>query len=303
MSPSHPVAPLANLRHLFDVNPVAAQHFTDNELGCSNSSSRPRTRAKPTPATHTHATLVFQTAGHSTFEQNGLWRLEAGDVIIIPAGQPHRRVGAQEARYWGFGVNMPYFDAHEASELANPFEHVRRGASAVASLPLSRREYTFGLLRELAVQSSASVQANHAVQQSLVTLILYEVTSARGELAAPLMRDIDVVNDALRFIEHNCLQPLTPRDVARAVGRSAAYVTTALSRTTGKSAGEWIVAHKMAQARALLRHSDASVSAIAERVGYADATHFIRMFRRDAGLTPAAFRASARKLTASPTRG
>jgi AraC-like DNA-binding protein len=47
----------------------------------------------------------------------------------------------------------------------------------------------------------------------------------------------------------------------------------------------------MAEARRLLLHSDEMVDVIAERVGYADATHFIRMFRRAHGATPAAWRA------------
>jgi AraC-like DNA-binding protein len=37
------------------------------------------------------------------------------------------------------------------------------------------------------------------------------------------------------------------------------------------------------------------VDVIAERVGYADPTHFIRMFRRQHGATPAAWRASQRR--------
>ncbi|MCI4371871.1 MAG: helix-turn-helix domain-containing protein, partial [Thermoplasmata archaeon] len=41
-----------------------------------------------------------------------------------------------------------------------------------------------------------------------------------------------------------------------------------------------------------LLHSDERVDIIAERVGYADATHFIRMFRRAHGATPAAWRAA-----------
>ena len=46
----------------------------------------------------------------------------------------------------------------------------------------------------------------------------------------------------------------------------------------------------MAEARRLLRHSSERVEEIAARVGYADATHFIRMFRREHGDTPAAWR-------------
>ena len=96
----------------------------------------------------------------------------------------------------------------------------------------------------------------------------------------------------MRFIERNALRRLTLGEIAEAVGRSPAYVTNALSRSTGRSALEWILSARMAEARRLLLHSDEMVDVIAERVGYADATHFIRMFRRSHGTTPAAWRAA-----------
>jgi len=51
--------------------------------------------------------------------------------------------------------------------------------------------------------------------------------------------------------------------------------------------------HLMAEARWRLRGTDERVDIIAERVGYADVTHFIRLFRRVHGLTPAAWRRKA----------
>jgi AraC family transcriptional regulator, transcriptional activator of pobA len=52
----------------------------------------------------------------------------------------------------------------------------------------------------------------------------------------------------------------------------------------------------MAEARRLLAASDERVENIAERVGYADATHFIRLFRRRHGSTPTAWRAAQLRL-------
>lgn len=100
--------------------------------------------------------------------------------------------------------------------------------------------------------------------------------------------------DALRFIERHCLGPLSLKEVAAAIGRSPTYVTAALTATTGQSAGDWITSGRMAEARRLLLHSDERVDVVAERVGYADPTHFIRMFRRTHGATPAAWRTARR---------
>jgi AraC-like DNA-binding protein len=44
------------------------------------------------------------------------------------------------------------------------------------------------------------------------------------------------------------------------------------------------------------------IEVIAERVGYADATHFIRLFRREHGVTPAAWRTGHHGGAASPAK-
>jgi AraC family transcriptional activator of pobA len=113
-----------------------------------------------------------------------------------------------------------------------------------------------------------------------------------------------LVGDALRFIERNCLRPISLRDVAAAVNKSSSYVATTVKAATGKTVMEWIIAGRLAEARNRLLHTDELIDVIAERVGYADPTHFIRLFRRTHDATPAAWRSRQRafRVTSSPTR-
>ncbi len=250
----------------------------------------PRTRA-----VHTYAALAYYTRGSSRLEQNGEWRIEAGDVHLIPAGQFHRRLAINEAEFWGLGICVPCYAAHGFTQLLEPFERVRQGSAAVVRIPSGRHEFLEGIFQELADatrERNPSDDVRAAVQTSLLTLILHEVRKAAEWSKDAPTGGASVVMDSLRFIERNCLRRLTLQDVANAVGRSPAYVTTALTKATGKSAGQWIVSGRMAEARRLLLHSDEMVDVIAERVGYADPTHFIRMFRREHHMTPAAWRAA-----------
>ncbi|MDP2271814.1 MAG: AraC family transcriptional regulator [Archangium sp.] len=246
-----------------------------------------------TPVTHTYAALGFYTGGRSRVELNGEWNLREGDVLLIPAGEPHRMLEARAQAFWGLSFCVPCVGADGSAALLAPFERVRDGGSAVVHIPAARREYFAGLFRELenvGREQRGASETLDAVQRSLLTLILAEVdrassTERRGTGGG-------VVVDALRFIERSCLGPLTLKEVAAAVRRSPAYVTTALTQATGRSAVQWIVSGRMAEARRLLLHSDELIEIIAERVGYADSTHFIRMFRREHGATPSAWRAA-----------
>ena len=245
-----------------------------------------------TPVTHSFAALAFYTGGQVRMEQRGRWTLEPGDVLIVPAGEPHRLVEAQQSELWGLGFCVPCFAAEDAGRLLEPFEWVRSGASAVVRIPSERHSFLEGLFLELEDATSPRRRGEPlAVQRSLLTLVLNEVRrAARWDTEASTPRS--VVSDSLAFIERNCLRPLTLKEVAGAVGRSPAYVTTALTRATGRSAVDWIIAGRMAEARRLLLHSDERIDEIAERVGYADATHFIRTFQKAHGATPSAWRRS-----------
>ena len=247
-------------------------------------------RPAGTSVTHAFAAVVFYTGGRSRMEQAGEWTLEAGDVLLVPAGEPHRMVEARGPEFWGLGFCVSCFAAHDAGRLLESFERVRAGASAVVRIPSDRRAYLEELFRELQDATDPRRRGEpHAVRHSLLTLILNEVHRAAGHDAGAASSK-SVVADSLRFIERNCLRALTLAEVAKAVGRSPAYVTTALTRATGRSAVQWIIAGRMAEARNLLLHSDEMIDVVAERVGYADPTHFIRLFRRTHGATPAAWR-------------
>lgn len=252
---------------------------------------------------HEHLVLAFCTGGTVDVEQQGAWSMTAGDALLIPAGTPHRLVDQSASERWMLSAWPSHLVAEGAAELLAPFDRVRAGAAAVVGIPPPRRAFLASLFEELEGEVARRGAGTSAAQRSLMTLILTEI--ARASVAAPEdargagALEGSVVADALRFIERRCLEPISLRDVAVAVRRSPAHVTTLVRRATGRPVQAWIIAGRLAEARRRLRQTDERVDIIAERVGYADATHFIRLFRRAHGLTPAAWRARGARDSAS----
>jgi AraC family transcriptional activator of pobA len=276
-----------------DLRPIAVERRV-------HSGAAPR-KAR-TPTAHASATIAFYTGGRARVQLDGEWEVGEGDVLLVPAGTPHRLLETRAAEFWRLTFGVPCLAPCTVASLLEPLERVRDGAAAVASIPSSRHAHLKSLLVELdrvGRGRSGPGDVVESVERSLLTLVLAEIAEAASATSMQSAGGSSVVARALRVIERRCLGPLGLAEVARAVDRSPAYVTTALTRATGRSAVQWIVSARMAEARRLLLHSDASIDTIAGRVGYADATHFIRMLRREHGVTPAAWR-SAQAL--SPSR-
>lgn len=245
------------------------------------------------PAVHEHVALAFFVSGTAVLEQRGQFELEGGDAMLVPAGEPHRVVYGGHANVWGIAFCPSCVAPSGLAHLLDPFERARAGASPVVRIAEARRGRMVRLIRDL--EAALGLDDAHAdlERRSLLALILTEVARAAPAHDSAAMPT--PVSDALRFIERQCLTPISLADVARAVGRSPAHLTTAVKHATGKSVGAWIIAGRLAEARRRLAHTDDSIENIADHVGYADATHFIRLFKREHGETPASWRASRRR--------
>ncbi len=79
-------------------------------------------------------------------------------------------------------------------------------------------------------------------------------------------------------------------DYARRLHVTPRHLNDCVQQACGRTASETIHARRMLQARRLLLHTDASVGAIAESLGFGDVSYFVRFFKRHAGATPLEFR-------------
>jgi AraC-like DNA-binding protein len=86
------------------------------------------------------------------------------------------------------------------------------------------------------------------------------------------------------------MQLLKPGDFARHLSMHVNHLNATVRNSTGQTTTQHIAAAKIAEAKALLRHSDHPISAIAECLGFDYAHHFNRFFKRNTASTPAAYR-------------
>ena len=80
------------------------------------------------------------------------------------------------------------------------------------------------------------------------------------------------------------------QDYAQAQHLHPSYFSTVIKRKTGKSVSTWIAEKVVAEAQAMLARTPDSVQEIAVRLGFKDAAHFSRFFKKHTDMSPSGFR-------------
>lgn len=134
-----------------------------------------------------------------------------------------------------------------------------------------------------------------------LTLLLVDVARlAEGVVADLRLNREPLLSDVFAVIERRYTGPLSLRDVAAAVGLTPGHLTTRVRERTGRTVLEWITERRMLEARRLLATTDVPVAAVGRAVGVPDPGYFARVFRREHGVSPLAWRAGPRS-TGLPT--
>lgn len=98
------------------------------------------------------------------------------------------------------------------------------------------------------------------------------------------------VSQACAIIRQRYFTHLTIEALAQEVHYSPAYLSELFKQETGQTIGKYMLQLRMEQAMELLRASKRSIFQIAGDVGYAEQTHFTRLFKKYTGMTPLEYR-------------
>src|SRR5258706_565576 len=159
-----------------------------------------------------------------------------------------------------YGVQSPQI-AHLM--LALQAEADSRNPSGLASIEAVTTALGHHLVREAGVEEPRPVRIH-------------------GGLAAVAKRRV------LEMIDAALDARLTIETLAREVGLSPAHFARAFKETLGRAPHQYLLALRLERARRLIETSNASLSDIAQRTGFADQAHLTRLFKRAFGTTPGA---------------
>lgn len=219
--------------------------------------------------THEDHQLAWASAGVLTVRcEDATWVLPPTRALWIPAGLPHETGASSQATMRS--VYVP--------PVLSPVDWT--APTVVTASPLLAELITY-LGGELAALQRSHAEALLSDLLTPIPVTAFNVPFPADQLAGPVAR-------ALR---DNPSDQRTLADWGRAVGASERTLARAFVAGAGVPFGRWRAQLRIQAALPLLAGGE-PVSRVARRVGYGTPSAFIAAFRRETGITPAAYFAS-----------
>ncbi|MCB2410772.1 helix-turn-helix domain-containing protein [Hymenobacter lucidus] len=132
------------------------------------------------------------------------------------------------------------------------------------------------------------------ILKNILNSLLYEVGTIHDQQAA-LCPTLHNRRQALavafqELVRAHCTTARSVRFYADQLCISPKYLGELVKEATGRTAGEWIAAAVVLEAKALLQNPALTVSQVAESLQFSDQFSFSRFFKNTAGLSPTAYR-------------
>lgn len=255
---------------------------------------------EPGVGAHAHDFLVLlyaHRADATVSIDHRTWTVTDGDLFVLAPGQVVGFTGTQRVAEDGWVVWFPA-DAvrHGASAswrshpLLFPFA---RGANRAQRLQVPTADRPGWMARFAALDTELRTRRDGHQEAALAHLTLLLVGAARlsADVAGQLRSaDEPLLAAVFEVIEQRYHEPISLADVAAELALTAGHLTTVVRRRTGRTVQQWITQRRLQEARTLLAETDLTVAAISRRVGYPDASYFIKRFRAEHRVTPARWR-------------
>lgn len=125
-----------------------------------------------------------------------------------------------------------------------------------------------------------------SLQEDMVRHFTEEVARTHRNPHATSFDSGKYIYKAKDYIYYHLHEKIRITDIATAVGLSENYLNNLFKRETGLTLKQYIIAHKIEEAKNMLLYSECTESDISEFLAFSSQSHFISAFNKEVGMTP-----------------
>lgn len=240
------------------------------------------------PGIRDHFLIHYIVSGEGHYEVNGTTlHLSAGDSFLV---YPNTEITyyADKDNPWEYA--WVGFTGSDAAMILQATDF-SKDAPVIKNTPDG--EY----IREkiLQIYDARGNEFDHAVEMTgrLYTMLAMFMKNVSKKSTANTSQSY--VQKGIEYISSNYSYPITVEDIASYVGLSRSHLFRSFESVMGQSPKEYLTDFRIKQACYLLEHSNLSITAIANSIGFDNSLYFSKIFHKQKGLPPKEYRKNKKK--------
>ncbi len=233
------------------------------------------------------------------FIRDRSYSVRPGDLVPIGANVVHKTSDAGVPNHERIVVyyEKAFFeslDAEEADLLLTPFNL----EYAVRSLNLQERAHVETLLHSLLGELAETPPGyGMHIRHMAAELLLFAARHAREQDSSPPVEPTPVqrkITEIVRHINSGYAEPLDLDGLSKRFYISSSHLSRMFKEETGFKFTEYVNLTRIKEARLLLRDTNLGVTAVSERTGFDNFSHFGKVFKKITGMSPRQYRSMYR---------
>lgn len=249
--------------------------------------------------THDHPEISIILSGVAHYLiNNHTYTLKAGELIILSAGTPHSVSLPKQSRYHDLHLGINHLVGH-LSEVKGQF------TEGFFILNLGEEYKMITEICRLLITESNKRQADYMIMlQTLVLQLLVLLgrridhstsTEPRSISNMPYPDKHIVVEWMTNYIKQNYMKEISLEMFSKDMYLSQVYISKIFKEATGHSPIHFLIQTRLSIAKELLETKSLPIKEVSNLVGYEDAYHFSKLFKKYYGYSPSDIKRMAPK--------
>ncbi|MNJ86406.1 HTH-type transcriptional activator RhaS [compost metagenome] len=245
---------------------------------------------------------ICLTTGRSKIHYSDKSFEQEGTVLFF--GNPHIPYSWEtiSTTYVGYTIlfSAEFFQKSERSESLLQSSFFKIGGTPVLKITEEQREFLNTIFLKMIAEQESDYQYKDELIRNYISLIVHESLKLepsenydQNKNAASRLSSVFLELLERQFPIETAVDPLklkTAQHYAQQLNVHVNYLNRAVKEVTGKSTTMHVSDRIVAEAKALLQHTDWSISEIAYALGFEYPTYFNNFFKKQTGTNPKSFR-------------
>jgi len=233
---------------------------------------------------HSYCIWQYTLDGEGELTVNGRTsRLKTGDAMLLLAPDNYRYRLPEDSGKW-----KHIFLSFCGSEMLRIWGEIIRGHGNVVKLSPDKSKCVDRAVEILAAAKSKKIRSAFQASRMIYSFVMALCEDL--EIQSFSASESSFVLDAIRFCMDHYAENISVDDIAAAAGYSRCHFSRMFAVHHGISPGRFLRELRLGNAARMLQLESCNVKEVAERCGFADESHFCKLFREHYGMTPDLFR-------------